>query len=288
MKPASTPSPAFLRKALAAATEAALAAGQLMKKNLARPKKANEVTAHDIKLELDVRCQKTIERILHASHPEASLLGEEGLAGDQSAPSRWVVDPIDGTVNFAFGIPHACVSIALQTFRAKKTPAAESGPPPDSSFETVAGVVYDPFLDEMWSGALGGGARLNGRKIAVSQRGALAECIVAIGFAKYDSTAAKMLPVFNQLASRARKVRVLGAAALSMAWVAAGRLDAYREYGLRLWDIAAAGLIVEEAGGEFWRQPVDGAHAYEILASNGRLRKQIEQLSATPHSPQRK
>jgi myo-inositol-1(or 4)-monophosphatase len=88
-----------------------------------------------------------------------------------------------------------------------------------------------------------------------------------------------MLPVFNRLASRARKVRVLGAAALSMSWVAAGRLDAYREYGLRLWDIAAGGLIVEEAGGEFWRRPVDGEHAYEILASNGKIRKQIERLS---------
>src|SRR5215469_2996120 len=101
-------------KALAAAVDAAKAAGALMRKNLRAKKKANEITSHDIKLELDVRCQKLIEKKLHAAFPEISLLGEEGEAGDLNAEYRWVVDPIDGTVNFAHGIPYASVSIALQ------------------------------------------------------------------------------------------------------------------------------------------------------------------------------
>src|SRR6516165_3730019 len=98
-------------KALAAAVDAAKAAGALMKKNLHAKKKANEITSHDIKLELDVRCQKLIERKLHAAFPDIAFLGEEGEAGEAGAQYRWVVDPIDGTVNFAHGIPHASVSI---------------------------------------------------------------------------------------------------------------------------------------------------------------------------------
>src|SRR3954469_24433661 len=103
-----------LNKALASAVNAAKAAGEVMRKNLTAEKKANEITSHDIKLELDVRCQKLIENKLHAAFPQIALLGEEGDAGDAQAEYRWVVDPIDGTVNFAHGIPHASVSIALQ------------------------------------------------------------------------------------------------------------------------------------------------------------------------------
>src|ERR1700759_64318 len=109
-----------LNKALASVIDAAKAAGAVMRKNLNAEKKANEITAHDIKLELDVRCQKLIEKKLHAAFPKISLLGEEGDAGDESAEYRWVVDPIDGTVNFAHGIPHASVSIALQKRVEKK------------------------------------------------------------------------------------------------------------------------------------------------------------------------
>lgn len=145
-----------------------------------------------------------------------------------------------------------------------------------ADYETLIGVVYDPFTDELWTAIRGRPARLNGRIIRVSERRKLNEAIVGLGFAKCGETLARMLPVFNRLVHRVRKIRILGAAALSMTYVATGRLDAYREYGLRLWDIAAGGLIIECAGGEFWRRPVEGEHAYEILANNGRLRKQIE------------
>ena len=96
-----------------------------------------------------------------------------------------------------------------------------------------------------------------------------------MGFAKYTKTLALMLPVFNRLVHRVRKVRLLGAAALSMTWTANGRLDAYIENGVRLWDVAAGGLIVECAGGEFWWQPVEGDYAVEICVSNGKLRKKL-------------
>ena len=181
---------------------------------------------------------------------------------------RWVVDPIDGTVNFFYGIPHACVSIALQ----------ERSETSGAGFRTVVGVVFDPFCDEIWTAVRGEPARLNGRVIHVSKRRTLDEAIVALGFAKQRSTLNKMLPVFNALIHRVRKVRIMGAAALSMVYVASGRMDAYLEYGLRLWDIAAGGLIVECADGEFWHQPITGKYSYRIIASNGLLRRQLEKL----------
>jgi len=253
------------RQALTCAIAAAHAAGRLMRANLRAPKKINEATQHDIKLELDVRCQKTIERMLRRTFPAISILGEEGILGDPEAPTRWVVDPIDGTVNFSYGIPHACVSIALQARR-----GAEGG------FRSIVGVVYDPFTDELWTAVRGGPARLNGKVVRVSRRTKLNEAIVALGFAKQRHTLNRMLPTFDGLIHRVRKIRIMGAAALSLVYVATGRMDAYVEYGLRLWDIAAGGLIVECAGGEFWHEPIAGDYAYEIIASNGRLRKLLE------------
>jgi myo-inositol-1(or 4)-monophosphatase len=259
--------PPHSARALQAAVRAAREAGALMRRNLGAVKTINAATQHDIKLELDVRCQKLIERSLRRSFPAVPILGEEGILGDPSAPARWVVDPIDGTVNFTYGIPHACVSIALQT--------SGGNPRVDGGYRSIVGVVYDPFCDELWTAIRGRPARLNGRTIRVSRRRKPAEAIVAIGFAKDRVTLRKMVPVFHHLLHRVRKIRILGAAAISMVWVAAGRMDAYREYGLRLWDIAAGGLIVECAGGEFWRRPLPGEHTYEMIVSNGVIRRNL-------------
>src|SRR3989454_6074311 len=138
------------RHALDIAVSAAHGAGQLMRANSRSPKKINSSTQHDIKLELDVRCQKLIEKTLRSAYPRMAILGEEGVLGDAQAEHRWVVDPIDGTVNFTYGIPHCCVSIALQLRSAKVKArgsrfnvSAHSAP----AYDTVVGVVYDPFCD---------------------------------------------------------------------------------------------------------------------------------------------
>lgn len=266
--------PVVLKNALKTAITAAQAAGGLMRKNLGSTKKINEATQHDIKLELDVRCQKLIEKTLQQAFPDIAILGEEGVLGDTSAAYRWVVDPIDGTVNFTYGLPHACVSIALQKRGETAAERKKSGYP--DGYTTVIGVVYDPFCNDLWTAIKGQPAKLNGKKISVSKRTRLNESIVAMGFAKYEATLAKMLPVFNKLVHKVRKIRIMGAAALSMTYVSCARMDAYKEYGVRLWDIAAGGLIVECAGGEFWRRAVDDEQGYEIVVSNGKLRKLIE------------
>ena len=265
------------RRALVAAVAAARAAGALMRKNLHAPKKINEETLHDIKLELDVRCQKLIERMLHQAFLKISLLGEEGESGSANSEHRWVVDPIDGTVNFAHGIPHACVSIALQVrsaecgVRNQRTLHVTHHP----SHVTMLGVVYDPFTSELWTAIRGGPARLNGKIIHVSQRRKLGEAVVSIGFSKSKANLERSLPLFCFLSRRARKIRIMGSAALALTYVATGRFDAYIERRISLWDIAAGGLILECAGGKFYAEPVAGYHRYRMVASNGLLHRQL-------------
>jgi myo-inositol-1(or 4)-monophosphatase len=270
-----------LQAAQKAVVEAARAAGAVMRKNLNAEKKANEITSHDIKLELDVRCQKLIEKKLHTAFPKIALLGEEGDAGDESAEYRWVVDPIDGTVNFAHGIPHASVSIALQRCAGGRvTPDEKKARTRKSvarhpSHVTLVGVVYDPFQDELWTAIRGQPARLNGRVIRVSTRRKLKECIVSIGFAKSRSNLERALPYFVWLARRVMKIRMMGSAALALTYVASGRLDVYIERGISLWDVAAGGLIVECAGGEFWLEATPGRYKYRMIASNGLVHKKL-------------
>lgn len=249
--------------ALGTADQAAREAGKILATKLNSKKRANSSSQHDIKLELDVKCQRLIESILVERHPSIAVLGEEGETGLVEGELRWVVDPIDGTVNFTYGIPHACVSIALQKRRG-------------TGYETLLGIVYDPFMDEMWSATNFGPARMNGRKIQVSQRDKLEECILAIGFSKTKASIELMLPSFGRLLPRARKMRIMGAAALSLCWVAAGRMDAFIESGVCLWDIAAGGLILERAGGDFFCRPIEGYQRFRMVANNGLIRRKIE------------
>jgi len=249
--------------ALAAAVDAARQAGDLMRRNLRRAKQVNESHQHDIKLELDVRCQRLITRVLARACPGVPVLGEEGIdAASAQAAARWVVDPIDGTVNFAYGIPHAAVSIALQVRSA-------------GGFHSEVGVVYDPFLDDLWTAIRGRPARLNGRIARVSTRARLDEAIVSLGFAKSQDSLKAAQSDFLELTHQVRKIRIMGSAALALTYVACGRFDAYVEAGVRLWDIAAGGLIVECAGGTFAPRALDGEHRYGLVASNGLIHDQI-------------
>jgi len=199
------------------------------------------------------------------------VLGEEGILGDPNADLRWIVDPIDGTVNFAYDIPHACVCIALQQRRAGR-------PQPGDLYgaETLLGVTYDPFLDEMWTATRDEPSKCNGRRIFVSSRARLDEAIITMGFSKKSESITQALPAFTSLIPKVRKVRMFGSAGLSMAWIAAGRLDAYLEAGVRIWDVAAGSLLIRQAGGEFWHREIPGEYAVEMISSNGLLRRKIQ------------
>jgi myo-inositol-1(or 4)-monophosphatase len=267
------------------AVQAARAAGKVMRDNWHLPKKVNVSEAHDIKLELDVRCQALIEKILAAAFPEIPVLGEEGSTGDTTAEYRWVLDPIDGTVNYAFGNPHAAVSIALQSksdrwrvTRGKKNASAKRAPnlvTRHSSHISIVGVIYDPFTDELWTTVIGQPARLNGKIIRVSQRSKIEDSVIAFGFSKRKENFEASLPHLVRLARRAKKIRIMGSAALELVYVAGGRLDAYIERTINLWDVAAGALILENAGGEFYAVPAPQGKM-RMCADNGRLRKKLQ------------
>jgi len=240
---------------LNAAENAARAAGKLLRANFQQQQRVKVAAAHDIKLEIDVQAQELIGKLLLEEFPAHALYGEEGIVGDQSSEHQWIVDPLDGTVNYFYGIPHFCVSIALR----------QRG-------EMIVGVIYDPVRDEMWAAQKGDVSRLNGNAVHVSDRTELAEAVISIGLAKTGETIDKNFPLLQQMIHRVRKCRVLGSAALDLAYVASGRFDAYVETGISLWDIAAGWLLVENAGGTVGLRPRENMKdKYSIAASNGRI-----------------
>ena len=237
------------------ALAAARAAGELLRANFGKPLDVNEFTAHDIKLDLDVRAQALITEILLGAYPDHAIFGEEGIAGNQASEWQWIVDPIDGTVNYFYAIPHFCISIALR--RGEKM---------------QVGVIYDPMRDEMWAVERGGAPTLNGAPMAVSQRTQLSDAVLSVGFSKTKTTIAAGLPLLEKYVMRARKCRLMGSAALDLAYVACGRLDAYIEQSVSLWDVAAGKILVESAGGQFEMTPrEDMPEKISVVASSGRI-----------------
>lgn len=242
-----------MRHYLDAAVAAARAAGEMLRHNFEKPLRVKTTMKHDIKLEIDVRAQDLIARLLLKEFPQHALYGEEGTVGDQAREFQWVVDPLDGTVNYFYGIPHFCVSVALR-----------------HEGEIIMGVIYDPIRDELWTGQKGEAPILNGRKFRVSERVDLAEAVVSVGLSKTGITIEAGVPLLQTMVHRARKCRLLGSAALDMAYVACGRMDAYIEQGISLWDVAAGWILVETAGGSVEMTPrADMKDRYSVIASNG-------------------
>jgi len=240
---------------LQTAIEAARKAGQLLRDNFGQPLDVNALEAHDIKLELDVRSQELITRYILDRCPDHAIYGEEGITGNQEGEFQWIVDPIDGTVNFFYSIPHFCISIALR----------QHG-------KIILGVIYDPMRDELWAVRKGETPTLNGLPCSVSKRDKLSEATLSVGFSKSKTIIDSGLPLFEKMVYRVRKCRLMGSAALDMAYVASGRLDAYIEQSVSLWDIAAGIILVESAGGRVeTRERPDAPDKYSVVASSGKI-----------------
>jgi myo-inositol-1(or 4)-monophosphatase len=239
-----------------AAITAAQAAGERLRQAFGHHLQVNATYAHDIKLAADVECQDLIYQILLDHFPKTRCIGEEGNhPGDPKAEHEWIVDPIDGTMNLAMGIPHFCVSIAAREVATKRI---------------ILGVIYDPLRRELFTAERGSGAYLNGVRKQVSTRSKLSEAVLAVGFAKTQESIDHCLKLYQVYGSSARKLRAMGSAALDLAYVASGRLDAYIEQGVNLWDVAAGWVLVEEAGGVMEvEEKTDGS--LRICASSGRI-----------------
>src|SRR5450432_375864 len=240
---------------LETAVQAARQAGQLLRENFSAQLQVSALEAHDIKLELDVRSQELITKLILDRFPDHAIYGEEGITGNQQGEFQWIVDPIDGTVNYFYNVPHFCVSIALR----------QRG-------EIIAGVIYDPIRDELWKVRKNETPTLNDAPCAVSSRDKIGDAILSVGFSKTKTTIDLGLPLFEKMVYSARKCRLMGSAALDMAYVACGRLDAYIEQSVSLWDIAAGKILVESAGGQVQiTERTDAPNKISVVASSGRI-----------------
>ncbi len=220
----------------------------------------------------DRTVEKLIRTRLSEVFPEHGIYGEEGTRERLEGQFRWYVDPLDGTTNFAHGFPQFCVSMGLE-----HRPA---GIWPEEDGTLVAGVVYDPTRDELFTAERGRGAKLNGRPIHVSRAKDLSESLLATGFPSRKRHASPNIHFYQEFTLRSHGVRRAGSAALDLAYVAAGRLDAFWEFNLNPWDTAGGILLVTEAGGRVSSFAGDPYRldSREILASNGLIHGELIEL----------
>jgi myo-inositol-1(or 4)-monophosphatase len=250
-----------LEKGLSLATDLAQKAGHLQMEHLGRVKSIEYKGAINLVTEVDRKCEDMIYSGISKTFPEHDVLAEEGLAQRQQSPFRWVVDPLDGTVNYTHCFPFFGVSIALE-----------------HEGQLVGGVIYDPTREELFLAGKGKGATLNGEPIRVSKAARLMESLLATGFAyNVQEEGPDNLDNFAKFIKSARAVRRPGAAAIDLAYIACGRLDGFWELFLRPWDTAAGVVIIREAGGMV--TSFDGSefdlYGPEILVSNGLIHQQM-------------
>jgi myo-inositol-1(or 4)-monophosphatase len=263
---------------LEAAIEIAQEAGKILREEFDRPPHIVYKGDADLVTQADKRSERAIVERLTKYFPDHAIAAEEGSGHESSSEFRWHVDPLDGTTNFAHGYPCFCVSIALA-----------------QSDALVAGVVYNPIDNELFTAARGEGATLNGKPIHVSKIETLATSLLCTGFPAHKRMASPNIHYYWDFTLRSHGVRRDGSAALDLASVAAGRFEAFWEFGLSRWDVAAGMLLVEEAGGKVTdfsgeRYRLGGPM---ILATNGLIHDETQRIAfeisqRDPNSPLRR
>jgi myo-inositol-1(or 4)-monophosphatase len=245
---------------LATAVEAALAAGRIHLALFRQDPRIEKKGPIDLVTAADLAAEQSFRQLIAGRFPDHAVLGEEHGAGRMAVQNtrwRWIIDPLDGTTNFAHGLALFCVSIALEV-----------------DGRTEIAVVYDPVAQELFTAERGGGARLNGVPVHVSARSALIDALLCTGFPySIREERQSQVEVFAGFLGRSRAVRRLGSAALDLCYVAVGRFDGFWEEQLHAWDIAAGVLMVQEAGGRvtgYADEPID-LFGGRIVASNGAL-----------------
>ncbi len=258
-----------MTRELDVAVEAAEAAGEVLREGFGGERSVRYKGEVDIVTEMDERAERIISEILKGAFPDYGILAEEGgmLAGE--GDYRWIIDPLDGTTNYAHGLPIFAVSIALER-----------------AGEVACGVVYDPMRQELYAAERGAGASLNGQPIQVSDTDELVRALIVTGFPYDRDEVPAAVELFGRFTVLTRSIRRLGAAALDLCYAASGRLDGYYERGVWAWDIAAGSLILEEAGGRITDYEGDelDLEGREIVASNGLLHDALVTVTRGDHS----
>ncbi len=238
---------------LAVVVRAAREAGEILRRGCAQEIKVDRATPHDVKLEMDRRAEEAILRVLRTEYPDIPVLSEEAGRLGGRGELMWVIDPLDGTVNYSRRLP--CWGTSIGLMRGE---------------EEVLGVVYDPLRDEIFTAEKGKGARLNDAPLRVSAGGDLARAIIACGYSSVPVHIPRGMRAVERLGAQVSKFRNLGAAVLHLAYVAAGRLDGFFEFGLHPWDCAAGFCLVREAGGRVSSHRAPDGCLY-VAVSNGAL-----------------
>jgi myo-inositol-1(or 4)-monophosphatase len=251
-------------KELEAALSAAKEAGEVLRKGFGRQHFVRYKGEVDLVTEVDEQAEQLIREILLGDFPAYGMLAEEGGALVGEVDARWIVDPLDGSTNYAHGLPIFCVSIALER-----------------AGEVILGVVYDPMHEETFVAERGQGATLNGQPIQVSDTDELIRALIATGFPYDRAEMPEALELFGRLAATTQGMRRLGSAALDLCYVASGRIDGYYERGIWPWDLAAGSVILEEASGKVtdYRGGEVNLEGREIVASNGALHAAMTELT---------
>jgi myo-inositol-1(or 4)-monophosphatase len=251
------------------ASDIAREAGALLREYYRRGVETEYKGDVDLVTEADRASEKLIVDRLYSLFPAHGVYGEEGTRSNIDGEYRWYIDPLDGTTNFAHGFPVFCVSMGLER-RAPSLTSSQDG-------EVVAGIIYDPLRDELFTAEKGKGAYLNGTPIHVSRVADLAEALLATGFPSRKRHDNPNIHFYQEFTLRSHGVRRPGAAALDLAYTACGRVDAYWEFNLNPWDTSAGALLVTEAGGTM--SSFDGSQfrldSKEVLATNGLLRDEL-------------
>lgn len=245
------------------AERAARAAGRLQLEGFRRETAVDAVRRHDLKLAVDRLSEETIIRIIAGAFPDHGILAEE--TGYRPGPSDrlWIIDPLDGSVNYYHGMPCFCVSVACY---ARSYSSAATGDAVKASMgEAIVGVVYVPVFDELFCGVRGEGATCNGRPVAVGMDTAVEDAVVAISLGNREETMERMCAMSASLVRDVRKLRMFGSTALDLTAVACGRMSALVQGRVRPWDFAAGRLILQESGGVFEAVEVD-SDGWEIIA----------------------
>ena len=252
-------------KALSAATAAVYSAGNIIREKSATVFQVNHKGAADLVTEVDLAAEKEIIAILSRAFPGHQVVGEESGVGEGESDYIWWIDPIDGTTNFVHGYPFYSVSVALE-YRG----------------ESIVGIVYDPTRNELFQAVKGRGTFLNGTPITVSMVETLNDSLLATGFPYDRSRRKEALDLAAGLLKRVQGVRRDASAALDLAYVAAGRLDGFWEFGLKPWDTAAGRLLVEEAGGKIsdFKGDIFDIRQGAVVAANALIHAELlEQLN---------
>lgn len=251
---------------VALAERAARAAGELVRAGRAEhgAVTATKSSRTDVVTAMDTAAEQLIRDLLRAERPQDAVLGEEGGTTGGTSGLTWVLDPIDGTVNYVYGIPAYAVSVAVV--------AGEPAPP---HWQPVAGCVHNPETGETWTAVRGAGARLDGEPVVAAAGPPLAEALVGTGFGYTAQRRQEQAGVVAHLLPRVRDVRRIGSAALDLCAVASGRLDAFYERGLNPWDAAAGWLVAAEAGVALVGLDGAGASQEMLVAAAPRLAEEL-------------